>query len=32
MQQKELLMTENISIDFTDKGIDFLCLTAEEMN
>ena len=32
MQQQHLLATENIKIDFTDDGIDFLCLAAEEMN
>jgi len=26
------LLTENISIDFTECGIDYLCLTAEELN
>jgi len=26
------LLTENISIDFTEDGIDYLCLTAEELN
>lgn len=32
MQQQQLLMTENIKIEFTEDGIDFLCLAAEEMN
>lgn len=31
-QQIELLKTENINIDFTDAGIDYLCLKAEELN
>jgi ATP-dependent HslUV protease ATP-binding subunit HslU len=32
MQQQKLLQTENIEIEWTDDGIDYLCLAAEEMN
>jgi len=32
MQQQNLLATENIKIDFTDCGIDYLCLATEEIN
>ena len=32
MQQQNLLGTENIQIEFTESGIDYLCLAAEEIN